>query len=57
MAPSNPFLDQEFKTVAYKLTVRIPDAATFSYEQDTVLQIKGQSELFHHIDRNTLKRV
>ena len=54
---SNLFLDREFKTVRYELKVTIHDANSFSYEEDTQLQIKGQSELFHHIDKNTLKRL
>ena len=48
---SNRFLDREFKTVRYELKVTIHDANSFSYEEDTQLQIKGQSELFHHIDK------
>ncbi|MBT3366990.1 MAG: FABP family protein [Nitrospina sp.] len=54
---SNKFLVQEFKTVRYELKVTVHDANSFSYEEDTQLQIKGQSELFHHIDKNTLKRL
>jgi hypothetical protein len=53
----NPFLDREFRIVSYELTVRIHDENSFSYEQDTVLEIPGQKEHFHHRDRNTLKRV
>ena len=54
---SNRFLGREFKTVRYELKVTVHDANSFSYEEDTQLQIKGQSELFHHIDKNTLKRL
>lgn len=54
---SNPFLDREFKTVRYELNVTIHDHETFSYDEDVQLKIKGQSEIFHHRDRNTLKRV
>jgi len=53
---SNPFLDKEFKTVRYQLKVTIHDDQSFSYEEDTQLQIKGRKDLFHHIDKNTLKR-
>ncbi len=53
---SNPFLDKEFKTVRYELKVTIHDDQSFSYEEDTQLQIKGRTDLFHHIDKNTLKR-
>lgn len=54
---SNRFLDREFKTVRYELKVTFHDDKSFSYEEDTQLQIKGRQELFHHIDRNTLKRI
>jgi hypothetical protein len=54
---SNHFLDREFKTVRYELKVTIHDNNSFSYEEDTQLKIKDQDELFHHIDKNTLKRV
>lgn len=54
---SNRFLDQEFKTVRYELTVSITDRDSFSYEEDTQLEVRGQASLFHHRDRNTLRRV
>ena len=54
---TNPFLDREFKIVSYEVTVKIHDSNSFSYDQDTVIQIPGQKELFHHRDRNSLKRV
>jgi len=53
---SNQFLDKEFKTVRYELKVTIHDNQSFSYEEDTQLQIKGGKDIFHHIDKNTLKR-
>jgi hypothetical protein len=53
----NPFLNREFKIISYELTVKIHDENSFSYEQDTVIQIPGQKDVFHHRDRNTLKRV
>ena len=33
------------------------DDGTWSYEEDTVLQILGQDEPFHHTDRNRLSKV
>jgi len=53
---SNKFLDKEFKTVRYELQVTLHGDGSFSYEEDTQLQIKGQANLFHHIDKNTLRR-
>jgi hypothetical protein len=53
---SNQFLDREFKTVRYVLKMTIHNDQSFSYEENTQLQIKDQKDLFHHIDKNTLKR-
>lgn len=53
----NPFLDREFKIVSYELKLQIHDANHFSYEEDTVMKLPGQKELFHHRDKNSLKRV
>jgi len=54
---SNKFLDENFRTVRYELTVTIHDDQSFSYEQDSQLQMPGRSEVFHHRDKNTLRRV
>jgi hypothetical protein len=54
---SNPFLDHAFKTVEFKISVAFHPDGTWSYEEDTVLQIAGQSERFHHVDRNVLTKV
>ena len=53
----NPFLSREFKITAYDVTMKALDANTISYEQDTQLLLKGQKEIFHHTDSNTLRRV
>jgi len=53
---SNPFLDEAFKTVRYELQITVHDDGSFSYAEDTVLQIPGETEHFHHTDRNTLQR-
>ena len=54
---SNPWMAEEFKTEHYEIDIEIHDDNSFSYVEDTVLRIKGQSELFHHIDKNTLQRI
>ena len=54
---SVPFLDYAFKTVEFRIKVSINDDCTWSYEEDTVLAIRGQAELFHHTDKNTLTLV
>ena len=53
---SNPFLDREFKTLRYQLKFEVRDTNSISYWEDTVLQLKGQDELFHHTDEHVLSR-
>jgi len=54
---SNPFLDQAFRTLSYRIHVTVNGDGTWSYEEEGVLQIPGRAELFSHIDRNTLTRI
>lgn len=54
---STPFLDKEFKTVSFDLEMTFDDDRSFSYYEVTRIRIKGQKELFEHIDRNKLVRV
>jgi len=54
---SNPFLDQSFRTVSYRIHVTINSDGTWSYEEEGQLQIPGNDDLFHHTDRNTLTLV
>jgi len=52
---SNLFLDAEFKTVKYLLKISCT-GNTLTYEEDTQIQMKNKP-LFHHIDKNVLRRV
>jgi len=54
---SNPFLDDAFRTVSYRMHVWVNDDGTWSYEEEGIMQIPGRDAPFHHIDRNTLTRV
>ena len=54
---SSPFLDHAFKTIEFKIAVAIHPDGTWEYNEDTVLQIQGQSEPFHHTDLNLLSKV
>ena len=54
---SNPWLEANFTTESFTITVTLHDDGTWSYDEDTVMLIKGQSEPFHHRDRNRLTRV
>jgi hypothetical protein len=54
---SNPFLDQSFRTVSFRMRVRTNADGTWSYEEETDLQIPGRADLFRHTDHNTLTRL
>lgn len=54
---SNPFLDEEFQTARFEMRVSIHEQNSYSYDQDTVIRIKGREDMFHHRDSNTLRRV
>ncbi len=54
---SIPFLEHAFKTVEFHIKVTIHDDGTWSYDEDTVLMIRGQAEPFHHTDRNHLTKI
>jgi hypothetical protein len=54
---SNPFLEQAFRTVSYRIHVTTNPDDTWSYEEEGRLQIPGADELFRHVDRNTLTRI
>ncbi|TCP93326.1 hypothetical protein EDC44_12137 [Cricetibacter osteomyelitidis] len=54
---SNPFLEQNFTTESYTITVKINNDGTWSYEQDTVMSIPNYDEPFHHKDRNRLSKI
>jgi len=54
---SNPFLEHAFTTTDWRVEVEFNADGTWTYRQDTVLQIRGRAEPFHHTDRNTLTKV
>jgi hypothetical protein len=54
---SVPFLNAAFRTLSFRIRVTTHDNDTWSYEEDTVMQLPDRTEPFHHIDRNTLVRV
>ena len=54
---SNPFLEHAFKTVEYRIKVTINPDGTWSYDEDTVLMIRGKTKPFHHTDRNVLTKL
>ena len=54
---SNPFLEHAFQTLEYRIRVTVNADGTWSYDEDTILKVRGQAEPFHHTDRNTLKKI
>lgn len=52
-----PFLDANFTTLDFRMTVRIHDDGTWSYDQNTRLQLPDRAEPFDHTDANTLHRI
>jgi hypothetical protein len=54
---SNPFLDIAFRTVGFQMRVTVNQDGTWSYEEQTQLQIPDRQEVIDHVDRNTLKRI
>jgi len=54
---STPFLEHAFKTLEFRIKVKINPDGTWSYEEDTVMMVRGRPEPFHHTDRNTLTRI
>ncbi len=53
---SAPFLEKNFRTSKYAITIRFNADGTMTYEQDTVLHMPGRKP-FHHTDTSTLKKV
>jgi hypothetical protein len=54
---SNPFLNQAFRTLSYRIRVSVHSDDTWSYESEAILAIAGRVEPFSHVDRNTLTRI
>jgi hypothetical protein len=51
------FLEEAFRTDAFEMRVSVNADGTWSYSQDTVMQVRGRAEPFHHTDENRLVRV
>ena len=54
---SNPFLDRALQTIRFRIGVSIHDDDHWSYEQETLLKIPGEPQLFSHTDKNSLRRL
>ena len=51
---SSTFLHEAFRTTEFRIKVKVNEDSTWEYEENTILQIEGQTEPFHHVDRNHL---
>ena len=45
-----------FKTLSYRIKVTVNRDGTWTYDEDTILMVRGQGE-FHHTDRSTLTKI
>ena len=54
---SNPFLETAFQTLSFRIHVTVNGDGTWSYEEDTVMQLPDRDRPFHHTDRNTMTLV
>lgn len=55
---SNRYLAKNARTIHYTVTITVADdGLSFTYEEDTVLEMTHSPEPVHHTDRNTLHRV
>jgi hypothetical protein len=52
----NPYLMEAARTVEYRFSGSI-EGDTFSYEEDTIMEMRVEPGMYHHTDRNTLKKV
>lgn len=53
---SNPFLEDAFRTIEFRICVTINPDGTWAYDEDTILMVRGRAEPFHHRDRSVLSR-
>ena len=54
---STDFLEYAFRTDSYRLEIIFNADGSWSYVSDTMLMVRGTTELFRHRDVNTLKKI
>ena len=54
---SGAFLEQNFRTLSFRITVTVHSKESWSYQQSTILKIRGVRKPFEHSDKNRLHRV
>ena len=54
---STTFLEQAFRTDSYRIEIEFHDDESWSYTEDTIMMVRGQSEPFVHRDSNRLTKI
>lgn len=54
---SNAFLEADFTTTEFRMTVTVNPDGTWTYDENTRLVLPDRAAPFDHVDRNTLLRV
>ena len=54
---SGPFLEHAFKTTHYRIKVSVHADGKWSYDETTILEIRGQAQPFEHRDTATLVKI
>ncbi len=54
---SNPFLEEAFTTLAYRIRIDVHADGQWSYEEETTLMLRARKEPFAHKDRSTLVKI
>ena len=54
---SGAFIEENFRTDRWTITYQLHEDGSWSYNQTTVLKIKGVAKLFRHTDANSMKLV
>ena len=54
---SGPFLEEAFKTTHYRIKITVHQDGKWSYDETTILEIKGRTVPFEHTDTATLVKI
>ena len=54
---SGPFLEEAFRTTHYRIKVTVHPDGKWSYDETTILEVKGQPTPFEHHDTATLIKI
>ncbi len=54
---SGPFLEEAFKTVHYRIKVAVRPDGRWTYDETTLLEVKGRTEPFEHRDTAILVKI